>query len=219
MTSPGPKPFELHISDHDLDRLRQRLSLTRFPNELDEARWHYGAPLMEVKRLAEYWRDGFDWKAQQSAINRALPQFTTDISVDDFGTLNIHFVHKRSKVEEAVPLLFVHGCESIDAYILAPVRKAGTHSRARIFPRGYQSPPSMDRSKWRQPKLPRGSPQPARLRLFTGADEAGLQDWAVCRGKAIFFYLTDDTMPILTIPGLQQVDAVSRLYGVCRSGW
>jgi hypothetical protein len=40
-----------------------------------------------------------------------LPQYTTEIAVDGFGTLNIHFVHKRSQVENAIPLLFVHGCE------------------------------------------------------------------------------------------------------------
>ncbi|KAF8900210.1 Alpha/Beta hydrolase protein [Mucidula mucida] len=46
-----------------------------------------------MRRLVEYWRTGFDWRAQEAAINAELPQFTRDIKVNGFGTLNIHYVH------------------------------------------------------------------------------------------------------------------------------
>ncbi|OCH86440.1 alpha/beta-hydrolase [Obba rivulosa] len=101
-------PFELHVSDEDLQRLHQKLELTTFPDELDEAGWDYGAPLADVGRLVARWKDGFDWRKAEAAIN-AFPQFTRDIDVDGFGTLNIHYLHQRSSVDHAIPLLFVHG--------------------------------------------------------------------------------------------------------------
>jgi hypothetical protein len=106
------EPYEILVPDRELDLLKQRLTLARLPDELDGAAWEYGAPLADVKRLASRWRDGFDWRAQEAKINEALPQFTSKVPVDGFGTLKIHFVHARSMVEDAIPLLFVHGCKS-----------------------------------------------------------------------------------------------------------
>lgn len=85
--------------------------MTRFPDELEEAGWAYGSPLKDVQRLVAYWKDGYDWRKQEKLINDSMPQFTEDISVDRFGTLNIHFVHQKSSVKNAIPLLFVHGCK------------------------------------------------------------------------------------------------------------
>lgn len=108
MTNLG-QPFKVAIPENDLDALKQRLALTRFPDELDEAKWNYGAPLADVKRLVAHWLGGYDWPASEREINK-LPQFTRDIAVDGFGKLNIHYVHQKSMAENAVPLLFVHGC-------------------------------------------------------------------------------------------------------------
>lgn len=109
-TATTEKPFTVSVPDEDLDQLRKRLELARFPDELDEAGWEYGAPLADVRRLAAYWKDGFDWRKAEVGIN-ALPQFTRDVDVEGFGALNVHYVHKRSEVtENAVPLLFIHGC-------------------------------------------------------------------------------------------------------------
>ncbi|KZV79145.1 alpha/beta-hydrolase [Exidia glandulosa HHB12029] len=102
-------PFAVNVPDAELVQLYQKLDLTRWPDELEGAGWSYGAPLADVKRLATYWRESFDWRAQETKINDALPQFTTDVDVDGFGTLNIHFVHKRSSRPDAIPLLFQHG--------------------------------------------------------------------------------------------------------------
>lgn len=65
-----------------------------------------------MKRLTKYWAEDFDWRAQETALNEKLPQFTTKVDVDGFGELEVHFVHKRSEREGSVPLLFCHGCKS-----------------------------------------------------------------------------------------------------------
>ena len=105
------EPYQIAIPESRLSNLAQKLSITSFPDELDEAGWDYGAPLADIKRLTAYWRDSFDWRKQEAEINK-LPQFHSDIQIDGFGALDIHFVHKKSEVEGAIPLLFVHGCTS-----------------------------------------------------------------------------------------------------------
>ncbi|KAH9855142.1 alpha/beta-hydrolase [Lenzites betulinus] len=122
------KPFKVSVPDEDLEQLRQRLALARFPDELDEAEWEYGVPLADVRRLAARWADGFDWRSAEAAIN-ALPQFTRDVAVDGFGTLNVHYVHQRSAVtEDAIPLLFVHGWPGhfLEVRKLLPLLTAGS---------------------------------------------------------------------------------------------
>lgn len=70
--------------------------------------WGMGTPLSELKRLTEVWRNDFDWRKAEAKIN-VLPHYTTDIEVEGFGSLNIHFLHSKSPVKTAIPLLFVHG--------------------------------------------------------------------------------------------------------------
>ncbi len=103
-------PFKISIPDEKLKLLQQKLELVTFPDELDDSGKKYGAPLKDIQRLVARWKDGFNWRAQEAALNAELPEFTRDIEVEGFGVLNIHYVHKRSEVEGAVPLLFVHGC-------------------------------------------------------------------------------------------------------------
>lgn len=76
--------------------------------QLDGAAWDFGAPLADVKRLAAYWKDGFDWRAQESKLNR-LPNYRKAIDVKGFGSLDIHYVHQPCRSVDAIPLLFVHG--------------------------------------------------------------------------------------------------------------
>ncbi len=99
------KPFQIAVSDDKIDFLRRKLELCIFPDELKDAGSDYGVPLASMRRLVEYWKTGFDWRAQEAAINAELPQFTRDIKVDGFGTLNIHYVHQKSKAVDAIPLL------------------------------------------------------------------------------------------------------------------
>ncbi|KAJ6498723.1 Alpha/Beta hydrolase protein [Mycena vulgaris] len=101
--------FRIAIPDQQLDELRQKLKLTRLPDELEDAGWEYGAPLTDIRRLIERWQNGYDWRENEAQINAELPQFTRDIAVTSHGTLNIHYVHQKSEVPDAIPLLFVHG--------------------------------------------------------------------------------------------------------------
>ncbi|CAG8960779.1 hypothetical protein HYFRA_00002316 [Hymenoscyphus fraxineus] len=101
-------PFKISISDAEISSLKSKLSASIFPDEVDFSNnWDYGTPLNDMQRLAKYWRDGFDWRAQEKILNE-MPQFTTKIEVDGFGELDIHFVHQKSE-EGSIPLLFCHG--------------------------------------------------------------------------------------------------------------
>ncbi|KAI4251193.1 MAG: hypothetical protein LQ352_005012 [Teloschistes flavicans] len=105
----GPiEPFTLAIPDEKLERLSQKLANTTFPDELDEAGWDYGAPLSDIKRLTKYWQESYDWRKSEAKINE-LPNYMTQIEVDGFGSIDIHFVHQKSPIEAAIPLLFSHG--------------------------------------------------------------------------------------------------------------
>ena len=101
--------YQISVSDDQLESLSQKLALASFPDELDETGWEYGAPLADIKRLTNYWKDGFNWKQEERKLNE-LPQFQTKIQAKGFDPLNIHFLHQKSGVKGAVPLLFVHGC-------------------------------------------------------------------------------------------------------------
>ena len=96
-------PFRIAIPDTDLEDLNRRLAATRWPEELPSVGWTYGIPTGYVRELAEYWRTGFDWRAQEAAWNR-YPQFVTDIDGQ-----RMHFLHIRSAEPGAVPLVLVHG--------------------------------------------------------------------------------------------------------------
>ncbi len=106
------KPFKIAILDEDVALLKKRLELTRFPDELENVGLDYGSPLKDIQRLVAYWKDGYDWKKHEAQLNDELPQFTRDIEVEGFGSLNVHYIHKKSDVQSAIPLLFIHGCES-----------------------------------------------------------------------------------------------------------
>src|SRR5439155_10335269 len=97
------EPFRIDVPDGVLADLKERLGRTRYPDEIEGSGWDYGTDLSYLRELVQYWRDGFDWRAAEAALNR-LPHFRTD--VDDLG---IHFIHARSPVEDAFPLLITHG--------------------------------------------------------------------------------------------------------------
>jgi epoxide hydrolase-like protein len=101
--------FQISVPDDALALLQRKLVDTRFPDELTDAGWDYGAPVSDLKRLVNKWKDGYDWRTHERELNK-FPMFTRDIDVDGFGALNVHYVHQRSELESAIPLLFVHGC-------------------------------------------------------------------------------------------------------------
>jgi len=105
------QPFQITVSEEALSLLKRKLDDARFPDEINDAEWAYGAPLANIKRLTERWRDGYDWRVHERELNK-LPMFTRSIEVQGFGDMSVHYVHQRSSVRGAIPLLFVHGCES-----------------------------------------------------------------------------------------------------------
>ncbi|WP_236796424.1 epoxide hydrolase family protein [Amycolatopsis sp. GM8] len=112
------KPFRIDIPQSDLDDLADRLSRTRFADELPG----YGVPVARVRELVEYWRDHFDWRALEARLN-AYPQFTTEIDGQ-----HIHFLHVRSSVPDAFPLILTHGWPgSVVEYldVIEPLTAAG----------------------------------------------------------------------------------------------
>lgn len=99
-------PFRIAIPDADLADLRDRLTRTRWPERECVDDWSQGLPLSYAQELADYWRDEYDWRTTEAALNR-FDQFTTEID-----GLSIHFVHQRcgrSAGEKAFPLLITHG--------------------------------------------------------------------------------------------------------------
>jgi hypothetical protein len=108
--APEESSYKISIPESKLVSLRAKLDLATFPDELDDAGWAYGAPLADIRRLTERWKNGYDWRKHEQQLNDELPQFTRDINVEGFGTLNVHYVHRKSTVDSAIPLLFVHGC-------------------------------------------------------------------------------------------------------------
>ena len=105
------KPFQIAVNDSAIKRLKDKLALATVPDEVDFSNdWNYGATRDDVRRLAQHWGERFDWRAQEAKLNQ-LPHFTTKISVDGFGELDIHFLHQKSQKAGSIPLLFCHGCE------------------------------------------------------------------------------------------------------------
>ena len=97
------RPFKVHVSDQVLIDLRRRLAETKWPDQIPGTTWEYGADIKKVRELAEYWQNGYDWRAQEAKINR-FDQFTTEIDGQQ-----IYFIHQRSPRSDAIPLLLIHG--------------------------------------------------------------------------------------------------------------
>jgi epoxide hydrolase len=97
------KPFKAHVSDDVLDDLKRRIQQARWPDQLPDTGWEYGADSREVRELADYWRTKYDWRAFEARLNR-VDQFTTEIDGEQ-----IHFIHQRSPRPNAIPLLLIHG--------------------------------------------------------------------------------------------------------------
>ncbi|WP_069164025.1 epoxide hydrolase family protein [Nocardia altamirensis] len=97
------RPFRIDIPQADLDDLHDRLARTRWSAQLPGTGSERGVSVAYLTELAEYWRTGFDWRAQEAALNE-FPQFITEID-----GLDVHFLHVRSPEPDATPLILVHG--------------------------------------------------------------------------------------------------------------
>jgi epoxide hydrolase len=97
------RPFKAHVPDSVLIDLRRRLAETKWPDQLPGTTWEYGVDIKKVRELADYWQNGYDWRAQEAKINQ-FDQFTTEIDGQQ-----IYFIHHRSPRPDAIPLLLIHG--------------------------------------------------------------------------------------------------------------
>jgi pimeloyl-ACP methyl ester carboxylesterase len=99
-------PFQIDVEDRVLTDLNERIRKTRWPDPAPGAPWDQGTDLAYLRELLAYWADGFDWRAQERALN-AVDQFRAD-----FDGLQIHFVHQRARHGRGIPLILSHGWPS-----------------------------------------------------------------------------------------------------------
>lgn len=121
------RPFRIETTDEELRELKRRLQATRWPEAETVDDWSQGIPLAYLREVCEYWANNYDWRATQTRLNQ-LPQFLTEID-----GLDIHFVHLRSRHEEALPLIMTHGWPgSIVEFlkVLEPLRDPTAHGGA-----------------------------------------------------------------------------------------
>ncbi|MGK5440221.1 epoxide hydrolase family protein [Micromonospora sp. URMC 105] len=97
------RPFKVEIPEADLEALRARIAVTRWPEKQTVDDQSQGVPLETSQALARYWEKEYDWRKVEARLN-ALPNFITEID-----GLDIHFIHVRSKHEDALPLIITHG--------------------------------------------------------------------------------------------------------------
>ncbi len=95
--------FQVNVPEAELTELRRRINATRWPERETVADQSQGVQLGTIQKLAQYWGKEYDWRRCEAQLN-ALPQFITEID-----GLDIHFIHVRSKHENALPLIVTHG--------------------------------------------------------------------------------------------------------------
>ena len=117
MSSSKIKDFKIDISQEDVDRLKRKLQDHRLPPKpiVPDAGKSYGPTYEWGEHLVNTWRNDFDWYEHQKRINTA-PHYIYSHPADEQlaggpsdGSINIHFLHARSKREDAIPLIMVHG--------------------------------------------------------------------------------------------------------------
>lgn len=97
------RPYRIETPDADIADLKRRLEATRWLEREPVDDWSQGTPLGYLQDVCASWAKAYDWRATEARLNR-LPQFVTAID-----GLDIHFVHLRSKHEQALPLVMTHG--------------------------------------------------------------------------------------------------------------
>jgi microsomal epoxide hydrolase len=98
-----PTPFVLRVADEVLADLQARLARTRWPDEPPLEPWSTGTSVAYLRTLVDYWRSGFDWRAQEARLN-AFRQFKVPL-----GGIDLHFIHEEGKGPSPMPLLLSHG--------------------------------------------------------------------------------------------------------------
>ena len=102
-TASDIRPFHVDIPDEALDDLRRRIAATQWPERETVTDQSQGVPLAMIQQLARHWMTDYDWRTCEARLN-ALPQFITELD-----GLDIHFLHVRSRHDDALPLIVNHG--------------------------------------------------------------------------------------------------------------
>jgi pimeloyl-ACP methyl ester carboxylesterase len=97
------RPFQVNVPEADLVDLRRRIVATRLPEKETVSDFTQGVPLATMQKLARYWATDYDWRKVEAQLN-AVPNFITEID-----GLDIHFIHVRSKHQNALPVIITHG--------------------------------------------------------------------------------------------------------------
>ena len=99
----GVDPFEFHVSDDELADLHRRLTNIRWPGDSPGDAWSYGTDRAYLQQLVAYWKDDYDWRVHEAALN-AFDHYTTTIEGQD-----IHFIHQKGRGPSPMPLVLTHG--------------------------------------------------------------------------------------------------------------
>ncbi len=97
------RPFTVSFPQEELDELRRRIAATRWPEQETVTDGSQGVQLAFIQAVAQYWANEYDWRKVEAKLN-SYPNFITEID-----GLDIHFIHVRSKHENALPLIVTHG--------------------------------------------------------------------------------------------------------------
>ena len=97
------RPLRVHVPESQLIDLRRRIKATRWPDRETVTDDSQGVPLAMIQEFARHWATDYDWRKCEAKLN-SLPNFVTEID-----GLDIHFIHVRSKHENAMPLIVTHG--------------------------------------------------------------------------------------------------------------
>ena len=97
------RPFDVNVPEEELTELRRRINATRWPEKETATDASQGVQLATMQALARYWTTDYDWRKCEAKL-KSLPSFITEID-----GLDIHFIHVRSKHENAMPLIVTHG--------------------------------------------------------------------------------------------------------------
>ena len=159
------RPFHVNVPEAELTELRRRINATRWPERETVTDATQGVQLATIQALARYWATEYDWRKIEAKLN-ALPQFITEID-----GLDIHFIHVRSKHENALPLIVTHGWPGSiieQMKIIDPLTNPTAHGGERIR------------------RLRRGDPIDAGLRVFRQASHyrLGCTPYRTCLGRA-----------------------------------
>jgi len=95
--------FKINIEQEVLEDLKNRLKSTRWPDEIIDSEWTYGANLEYMKELAQYWQTEFDWRKTENDIN------LFDNFIIEIEGIKIHFLHTKGRGKKSIPLIITHG--------------------------------------------------------------------------------------------------------------